>query len=139
MFELKNSSVPMMILHDVYLEFDDYQAQMDFVIVTSKFILVLEVKKLFGDILVTDKGEFQRVIRKNNRVVNKEGMYSPIDQVERHVTILERFLKSKGIIKKCPIRYAVTFANPKTILEISKNAPSHIQDCVIRHDQISAF
>ncbi|WP_404448071.1 HRDC domain-containing protein [Sutcliffiella horikoshii] len=139
MFELKNSMVPMLILHDIYLEFEDYQAQMDFVIVTSKFILVLEVKKLFGDILVTDKGDFQRVIRKSNRVVNKEGMYSPINQVERHVMILERFLKEKGIIKKCPIRYAVTFANPKTILEISKNTPSHIQNCVIRHDQISAF
>ncbi|TYS67695.1 helicase [Sutcliffiella horikoshii] len=139
MFELKNSMVPMLILHDIYLEFEDYQAQMDFVLVTPKFILVLEVKKLFGDILVTDKGDFQRVIRKSNRVVNKEGMYSPINQVERHVMILERLLKDKGIIKKCPIRYAVTFANPKTILEISKNAPSHIQNCVIRHDQISAF
>ncbi len=139
MFELKNSMVPMLILHDVYLEFEDYQAQMDIVLVTPKFILVLEVKKLFGDILVTDKGDFQRVIRKSNRVVNKEGMYSPINQVERHVVILERFLKAKGIIKKCPIRYAVTFANPKTILEISKNAPPHIQNCVIRHDQISAF
>lgn len=139
MFELKNSMVPMLILHDFYLEFEDYQAQMDFVIVTPKFILVLEIKKLFGDILVTDKGDFQRVIRKSNRVVNKEGMYSPINQVERHVMILERLLKDKGIIKKCPIRYAVTFANPKTILEISKSAPTHIQNCVIRHDQISAF
>ncbi|MGD7054236.1 HRDC domain-containing protein [Sutcliffiella horikoshii] len=139
MFELKNSMVPMLILHDIYLEYEDYQAQMDFVLVTPKFILVLEVKKLFGDILVTDKGDFQRVIRKGNRVVNKDGMYSPINQVERHVMILERFLKAKEIIKKCPIRYAVTFANPKTILEISKNAPTHIQNCVIRHDQISAF
>ncbi|MBD3843090.1 MAG: NERD domain-containing protein, partial [Campylobacterales bacterium] len=93
MFKLKNSMVPILILHDVYLEFEDYQAQMDFVIVTPKFILVLEVKKLFGDIFVTDKGEFQRVIRKNNRMVNKEGMYSPINQVERHVAILERYLK----------------------------------------------
>lgn len=53
MFELKNSMVPMLILHDIYLDFENYQVQMDFVIVTPKFILVLEVKKLFGDILVT--------------------------------------------------------------------------------------
>jgi superfamily II DNA helicase RecQ len=59
--------------------------------------------------------------------------------VERHVAILERYLKDKAIINKCPIRYAVTFANPKTILDISKNTPSYIQNCVIRHDQISAF
>ncbi len=139
MFELKNSMVLMLIMHDVNLEFENHQAQINFVLVKPKFILVLEAKKLFGDILVTDKGDFQRVIRKSNSVVNKEGMYSPINQVERHVMILERFLKANGIIKKCPIRYGVTFANPKTILEISKNAPTHIQNCVIRHDQISAF
>ncbi|WP_081728156.1 nuclease-related domain-containing protein [Halalkalibacter hemicellulosilyticus] len=36
----------MFILHDVYLEFEEYKPQLDFVIVTHKFILVLEVKKL---------------------------------------------------------------------------------------------
>ncbi|TKD70789.1 HRDC domain-containing protein [Pseudalkalibacillus hwajinpoensis] len=139
LFELQNAMLPYLILHDVYLEFEEYQAQMDFVIITHKFILVLEVKKLFGNIHVTDKGEFQRVITKNNRVVNKEGMYSPINQVGRHVEILEKLLKSNGTITKCPIRYAVTFANPKTILDLSKNAPANIQSNVIRHDQIKTF
>ncbi len=139
LFELQNAMLPFLILHDVYLEFEDYQAQMDFVIITHKFILVLEVKKLFGNIHVTDKGEFQRVITKNNRVVSKEGMYSPINQVERHVEILEKLLKSNGTITKCPVRYAVTFANPKTILDISSTAPATIQSSVVRHDQIKTF
>ncbi|WP_078380030.1 HRDC domain-containing protein [Sutcliffiella halmapala] len=139
LFELKNSMIPMLILHDVNIEIEDYKAQMDFVLITHKFILVLEVKKLFGNIVVNDKGEFQRVITKNNRVINKEGMYSPINQVERHVAILEKFLKSKNLIEKCPIRYAVTFANPKTIIDISKKTPIHIQSSVIRHDQIKTF
>lgn len=139
MFELKNSLLPILILHDVNIEYEDYKAQLDFVLVTHKFILVLEVKKLFGNIKVTEKGEFQRVITKNNRTINKEGMYSPINQVERHVAILEKLLKSKNIINKCPIRYAITFANPKTIIDISKKAPVHIQSSVIRHDQIKAF
>ena len=139
MFELKNSLLPIVILHDVNIEYEDYKAQLDFVIVTHKFILVIEVKKLFGNIKVTDKGEFQRVITKNNKIINKEGMYSPINQVERHVAILEKLLKSKNIINKCPIRYAITFANPKTIIDISAKAPGHIQSSVIRHDQIKAF
>ncbi|MED4018503.1 nuclease-related domain-containing protein [Sutcliffiella cohnii] len=139
MYELKNSMLPIVILHDVNIEFEDYKAQLDFVIVSHKFILVLEVKKLFGNITVTDKGEFQRVVTKNNRVVNKEGMYSPINQVERHVAILEKLLKARGVITKCPIRYAVTFANPKTIIDVSKKAPAHIQKSVIRHDQIKSF
>ncbi|RXJ02207.1 helicase [Anaerobacillus alkaliphilus] len=139
LYELQNSMLPFIVLHDVYVEFESYNAQLDFIIITHKFIMVLEVKKLFGDIHVTDKGEFQRVIRKNNRVVNKEGMYSPINQVERHVAILEKLLKDKGVIERCPIKYSVTFANPKTILDISKNAPANIQSSVIRHDQIKVF
>ncbi|WP_345242116.1 HRDC domain-containing protein [Pontibacillus salipaludis] len=139
LFELQNSMLPMLVLHDVYLEYEDYNAQLDFVIITHKFIMVLEVKKLFGNIHITDKGEFQRVITKNNKVVNKEGMYSPINQVERHVAILEKLLKDQKTIQNCPIKYAVTFANPKTILDISKKAPASIQSNVIRHDQIKTF
>lgn len=139
LFELQHSMLPLLVLHDVYLEFEEYKAQLDFVIVTHKFILVLEVKKLFGNIHITEQGEFQRVITKNNRVVNKEGMYSPINQVERHVGILDHFLRSMGIISKCPVRHAVTFANPKTIIDIHKNAPASIRSNVIRHDQIKSF
>ncbi|WP_099354742.1 HRDC domain-containing protein [Fredinandcohnia onubensis] len=139
LFELQNSMLPLVVLHDVYLEYEDYHAQLDFVIITHKFIMVLEVKKLFGNIHITDKGEFQRLITKNNRIVNKEGMYSPINQVERHVAILEKLLKDKGVIESCPVKYAVTFANPKTILDISKKAPASIQSSVIRHDQIKTF
>lgn len=139
LFELQHSMLPLVILHDVYLEYEDYAAQLDFVVITHKFILVLEVKKMFGNIHITDKGEFQRVITKNNRIINKEGMYSPINQVGRHVGILEKLLKDDGAIKNCPVTYAVTFANPKTILNIAKNAPANVHSSVIRHDQIKAF
>ncbi|WP_113928392.1 HRDC domain-containing protein [Bacillus sp. P14.5] len=139
LYELQHSMLPLLILHDVYIEYEDYSAQLDFVVITHKFIMIIEVKKLFGNIHVTEKGEFQRVITKNNRVVNKEGMYSPINQVERHVSILEKLLKKEGAIENCPVKYAVTFANPKTILEVSKNAPAYIQSNVLRHDQIKHF
>ena len=139
LFELQHSMLPLVILHDVYLEYGDYHAQLDFVIITHKFVLILEVKKLFGNITVTDNGEFQRVITKNNRVINKEGMYSPINQVERHVAILEKLLKDNGVKGNCPVKYAVTFANPKTILDISQKAPENIRTNVIRHDQIKTY
>lgn len=59
--------------------------------------------------------------------------------MERHVGILEKLLKVTGTIESCPVKYAVTFANPKTILDISKDAPANIQSSVIRHDQIKTF
>ncbi|WP_409271347.1 NERD domain-containing protein [Neobacillus sp. SCS-31] len=138
-FELKNSLLPILILHDVNIEYEDYSAQIDFVVITHKFILILEVKKLFGNVRVTEKGEFQRVITKGNRTVSTEGMYSPLNQAERQAAILEKYLKSQKLINNCPIRFAVTFANPKTILDISKKAPAAVQTNVIRHDQIKTF
>ncbi|WP_226669721.1 HRDC domain-containing protein [Metabacillus litoralis] len=138
-YELKNSMLPLLILHDVNLVFENHAAQLDFVVITHKFILVLEVKKLYGNVQVSEKGEFFRVMTKNNKVIHKEGMYSPINQVERQVAILEKFLKSRGYINKCPIKYAVTFANDKTMLEVSSNAPDDIKTRLIRHDQIKNF
>lgn len=139
LFELEHSLLPLVILHDVPIEYKGLKAQLDFVILTRKFILVLEVKKLFGNIHITEKGEFQRIIMRNNRVVSKEGMYSPINQVERHVAILEKLLKETDMIQSVPIYHAVTFANPKTIIDIAKKAPKEIQQNVIRHDQIKQY
>lgn len=139
LFELEHSLLPLVILHDVPIEYKGLKAQLDFVILTRKFILVLEVKKLFGNIYITEKGEFQRVITRNNRVVSKEGMYSPINQVERHVSILEKLLKETDMIQSVPLYHAVTFANPKTIIDIAKKAPAEIQQNVIRHDQIKTY
>jgi len=139
MFELQHSMIPSIILHDLNLIVDDYTAQLDFVVITHKFILVIEVKKLIGDIEITDREEFIRVLRKNNRIVRKEGMYSPINQAGRHVAVLEKLLKDKGLIKRCPVYYAVTFANPKTIFDISKKVSEQLKSSVIRHDQIQSF
>lgn len=138
-FELQNTMLPMLILHDVYIKYKGYEAQLDFIIITHRCMIVLEVKRLFGDIHVTDNGDFQRVIKNKNRVVKKEGIYSPINQVERHVAILEKLLKEEQVIKRFPVKYAVTFANPKTILNMSKKAPKHLQKRVVRHDQIKTL
>ena len=44
-YELKNSFIPMLCLHDIRIEYHDYVAQIDFIIITNKFIMVLEAKK----------------------------------------------------------------------------------------------
>ena len=139
LFELQHSMLPMIVLHDLNLIFEEYSAQLDFVVITHKFILIIEVKKLLGDIEVTDSGDFIRVLRNNNRIVHREGMYNPISQVERHVAILDKCLRKEKVIKRCPIYHVVTFANPKTILNISRKAPKHIRSSIIRHDQIKSF
>lgn len=139
LFELQHAQVPMLILKDLYIEYGDSNAQIDFIVLTRRFILVLEVKRLYGNIHITETGDFQRVIMKSNRIISREGMYSPINQVERHLGIIDRLLRDNKLIKHCPMNYAVSLANPKTILDISKNAPEKVKSHVIRYDQIRSF
>ncbi|MGH4139478.1 NERD domain-containing protein [Clostridium sp.] len=136
-YELKNSFIPMLCLHDIRIEYNDYVAQFDFIIIHYKFIMVLEAKKLNGDIEITAGGDFIRSLKSNSgKVYKKEGMYSPISQNERHVNILREILLKEGIIKTLPIKSAVILANPKTIVNKNK-APKRIQNNIYKYDQIT--
>jgi len=135
-YELKNSFIPMLCLHDIRIEYNDYVAQFDFIIITNKFIMVLETKKLNGDIEITSSGDFIRSLKSNSgKVFKKEGMYSPISQNERHVNILREVLVKEGLIRTLPIKSAVVLANPKTIVNKYK-APKSIQKNIYKYDQI---
>jgi hypothetical protein len=138
LFELTNSFLPIMILHDVYIEHKGLNAQFDFIIVTRKFFMVIEVKKYYGNITVNDKGEFIRTVNRGSRTVFKEGMYSPVRQVERQVEVLKSMLMDHKVIERTPILYAVAFANEKTVIDLKK-APNNIKDKVFRSDGIVSF
>lgn len=136
-YELKNSFIPMICLHDIRIENAGYVAQMDYILITEYFIMVLETKKLNGDIVINEAGEFIRRFKtKEGKVFNQEGMYSPIAQNERHIRILENFLKGNGIIKRVPIYSTVIIANPKAIINRSK-APYAIRNGIYKYDQIT--
>lgn len=136
-YELKNSFVPMLCLHDIRLEYNDYVAQLDFVVITNKFIYVLETKKLNGDIEITADGDFIRIFKTNGgKIIKKEGIYSPISQNERHINILREMLVKAGLIKVLPVKSAVIIANPKTIINKTK-CPKSIQNSLYKYDQIA--
>lgn len=136
-FELSNSLLPMLCLHDIRLETEALSIQMDYIIITKKSILVFETKKLQGDIEITKDGDFIRVFKgKNGRIYKKEGIYSPVSQNQRQVRILEKILKDEKLIKRMPIKSYVILANPKTILH-KKHAPKHIQENIYKYDQIT--
>lgn len=138
-FELKNAFLPILCLHDIRLEFEDYVAQFDFIVISSKFICILETKKLNGDIEITKDGDFIRTIKGHNgRFIKKEGMYSPISQNERHVNILKEILTREKLIVDLPIKSLVVMANPKTILNKSKCSKA-IQSSIYKYDQVISF
>lgn len=59
-FELKNSHMPMYILHDIYLEDGDLSAQIDYLVFTKKMCFVIECKNLCGNVEITNTGDFIR-------------------------------------------------------------------------------
>ena len=146
-FELKNSHMPMYILHDIYLEDGDLSAQIDYLVFTRKICLVIECKNLIGDIEINNRGEFVRTTNFGGRK-QKEGIYSPITQNQRHLELMRKIRvdNKNNILTKYAAdssfedfyKSIVVLANPKTILN-SKYAKKEVKDKVIRADQLVQY
>ncbi|WP_391204693.1 HRDC domain-containing protein [Psychrobacillus sp. L4] len=138
-FELMNSFIPIHILHDLQLQHGEWKAQYDFVVITRKFILVIEVKNYYGNIQVTENGDFIRNVMKGKKIVFQEGFYSPIRQIERQTEVLRTLLQENGVIgNKTPIKQVVVFTNNKTILDLQK-AKEEIRERIIRVDGLVEY
>lgn len=146
-FELKNSGMDMYILHDIYLEYNDLSAQIDYLVVTRKHIYVIECKNLIGNIEIDNTGAFIRKYESFGKFV-KEGIYSPITQNQRHLQVLKsvrgsskgNFITKMFFEKNFENSYQsiVVLANPKTCLD-SRYAPKAIKEQVIRADQLISY
>ncbi|MEK3884842.1 NERD domain-containing protein [Paenibacillus sp. PL2-23] len=136
-FELKNSFLPILCLHDVRVAYEDYVAQLDFVVISNKFTCILETKKLSGNISIDQDGNFVRTIKNKFGKEYKEGIYSPVTQNKRHIDILKHVLSKELKINNMPILSLVVMANPKTIIKKYK-CPAEIDRTLIKYDQIKA-
>ena len=87
-FELKNSGMDMLVMHDLYLEKNGLSAQIDFLVIARKHIFVIECKNLYGNIEIDEKGNFIRH-KGSGKFYRKEGFPSPVSQNERHLNILK--------------------------------------------------
>ena len=124
LYEVITSHMPMVILHDIYLEDGDLNAQIDFVVFTEKISFLIECKNLYGNIEITSNGDFIRTAYFDGKIL-KEGIYSPITQNQRHLELLKKIRvdNSKGL-KKMVLTHSfegiytpiVVLANSKTIL-----------------------
>lgn len=141
MYELKNSHMPMYIIHDLYLEYNGCTAQIDYLIVTRKVTLLLECKNLYGNILVDNAGNF---IRRSGsgQTFRQEGMYSPVTQNERHLALIKEMRRDtknallKGLFESNfnnNYRSLIVMANPKSIIDY-RYAPQDIKDKIVKAD-----
>lgn len=146
-FELKNSGIDMYVLHDLFLEQGDLSAQIDYIVITRKHIFLIECKNLIGNIEIDNTGAFIRSFELYGKKV-REGIYSPITQNQRHLTVLKEIVKSsksnfitKAMFEKSfeqNYKSIVVLANPKTCLN-ARFAPKEIKNQVIRADQLISY
>ncbi|MEA4903140.1 HRDC domain-containing protein [Desulfitobacterium sp.] len=146
-FELNNSYIPMLILHDLNIEYDGLSAQIDYLIITKKVNLIIECKNLFGNIEVNSSGDFIRTVEFNGKY-KKEGIYSPITQNTRHLEMIKkvRFSTKNNILTKTffekyfydNYKSVVVLANPKTIINL-RFAKKEIREQIIRSDQLIEY
>lgn len=144
LFELKNSGMDLVVLHDIYIEDPAGNgAQIDFLVITPYASVFIECKNLFGNIEINNKGDFIRTMQFGKKF-QKEGIYSPITQNERHMRVYkERVIARKGMIMGALFgknfeRYhqsLVVLANPKTVVN-DRYAPAAVKKQVIRGDQL---
>lgn len=133
-YELKNSRLPILCLHDIRLEYKEHEAQFDFIVIATNFILVIETKRMFGNIHIDNEGNFTREFLVGKKL-QKQGMYSPITQNERHIALLKELLIDHKLIKYCPVYSLVVIANDKTIVD-KKFAKAEVKNTIIKYDQL---
>ena len=146
LFELKNSGMDLVVLHDVYIEDPDGNgAQIDFLVQTPYVNVFIECKNLVGNIEINNKGDFIRTFE-YGRKYHKEGIYSPITQNERHMRVYKDSRREgKGLIMGALFnknfetynKSLVVLANPKTVVN-DRYAPATVKKQVIRCDQLIA-
>lgn len=145
-FELKNSHMPIYILHDICLAAGDLNAQIDYLVFTRKICFVIECKNLYGDIEINNRGDFIRTMEFGGRK-KKEGIYSPITQNQRHLDLIEMISNQNNSIFTQFLaknsggdsnKSVVVLSNPRTVLN-AKFAKKEVKEKVIRADQLISY
>ena len=126
-----------MIMHDLRLEFDGVVAQIDHLL-ANRFMefYVCESKNFCEGVAVNEQGEFTSFFGGKPR-----GVASPLEQNQRHVTVLGRVFRSGAVA--LPKRLGMTISPAlKNFVLVSKNARISRPkkevaglDCLIKTDQ----
>ncbi|WP_242216676.1 nuclease-related domain-containing protein [Bacillus cereus group sp. BfR-BA-01380] len=100
------------ILHDIRLFDQDHYFQIDTIIISSRFLLFLEIKNIVGTLLFDSK--FNQLIRISEE--KSEGFPDPILQIKRQEIQLRKWLNLHGF-SNLPIESLVVISTPRTIIK----------------------
>lgn len=104
--------IPHYFIHDLFIQKPQSSHQIDTLLITAQFILILEIKSISG--LLHFDPQTRQFFR-TNKDGSIDGMRNPDDQVRRHEKWLEHFLSERKI--KLPVIGAIVFAYPSAIIQ----------------------
>ena len=124
------------IYHDLRLKNEQTYFQMDYVILTSNFALIIECKNFYGELHFDTS--FNQMIRTIND--QSEAFIDPISQVKRQRHQLLHFFK-KNNLPLLPIEHLVVISNSSTIIKGNpsiKNSVIHSHHLLERWKSLSS-
>jgi hypothetical protein len=125
------------VLHDLRIEHNGTVAQIDHLLVNRLFeFYILETKSFAHGLKITERGEF---LRWNGH--HYDAMASPIEQLKRHVHVLDGFLRVGDILPKrlgLPLQpYFRPYVLVSPISKVIRPAKKHFDtDMVIKSDEL---
>ncbi|HSJ37465.1 MAG TPA: nuclease-related domain-containing protein, partial [Planococcus sp. (in: firmicutes)] len=102
---------PHYFLHDLFIQKPNSSHQIDTILVTSRFVLVLEIKSIAGQLNFDPQ---LRQFSRTNRDGSVDGMRNPDDQLHRHEKWMQQFLASQKVT--LPVIGAIVFTYPSSIV-----------------------
>ncbi|KON86533.1 hypothetical protein AF332_06625 [Sporosarcina globispora] len=118
------------ILHDLRLYNGSTYFQIDTLILSPYFALIIEVKNILGTLLFDEA--FNQLIRTKNE--KEEGFPNPLIQAKRQKAQLKAWL-IENLATDLPIEYLIGISSPSTILKTSANR-SHVPFRVIHIESL---
>lgn len=118
------------IFHGLRLAGEHYHFQIDTLLLSRKFILILEVKNYSGKVYFDE--EFHQMIRTLDG--EDKAFPNPLIQIQRQQQQLENWFENNQL-PKLPIHSFVVFSNPYTIIRKSSQS-KYLTEKVIRSESL---
>ncbi|ANU27397.1 hypothetical protein I858_010390 [Planococcus versutus] len=121
-------SLPHYFIHDLFIQKEKSSHQIDSVLVTSRFVLALEIKSISG---LLNFDPTLRQFSRTNKDGTIDGMHNPDDQLRRHEKWLEQFLRKQRI--QLPVVGAIIFTYPSSVIQSRAGSRIMIQSSGLPH------
>ena len=112
-FELNKIKDEGIFLYNVRLLFNGEKVQIDFVVIYNKKIYLIEVKNLYGNLVINEDGSVERHIYKDN-TIHISGMNNPFLQLSYQKEIIRKIIKDKY---NYDIETMLVMANDKMVIK----------------------